>query len=106
MVRDLRGPGLLGCFLCEQKALKKSLEKLRFLRTFLNYKGVWLRYGLRISGLSSMQGTSLPLRGNDRPGSPQLPGCLAALGTRVWQGGCEFAECTVRPRAPCTAVPL
>ena len=106
MVRDLRGPGLLGCFLCEQKALKKSLEKLRFLRTFLNYEGVWLRYDLRISGLSSVQGTSLPLRGNDRPGSLRLPGCLAALGTRVWQGGCEFAECTVRPRAPCTAVPL
>ena len=30
-----------------------------------------------------------------------LPGCLAALGTRVWREKCKFAECIVRPRAPC-----
>ena len=39
-------------------------------------------------GASSVKGTSLPLRGNDRPGSLRLPGCLAALGTRVWRLGC------------------
>ena len=54
IARGLLAPGLLGYFLCEQKVPKKSLRKLRFLRTFLNYGGVWLRYDLRISGLSSV----------------------------------------------------
>ena len=80
--------------------------KLRFLRTFLHYGGYWLRCDLRISGLSSVWGTSLPHRGNDRPGSLRLPGCLAALGTKVWQGGCEFEECSVRPCAPCRQYPF
>ena len=35
-----------------------------------------------------------------------LPGCLAALGTKVWQGGCEFEECTVRTCAPCRQYPF
>ena len=52
MARGLLAPGLLGYFLCKQKVPKKSLRKLRFLRTFLHYRGVLLRYDLRISGLS------------------------------------------------------
>ena len=35
IARELRAPGLRGYFLCEQKVPKKSLRKLRFLRTFL-----------------------------------------------------------------------
>ena len=46
IARGLLAPGLLGYFLCEQKVPKKSLRKLRFLRTFLHYGGVWLRYDL------------------------------------------------------------
>ena len=34
-------------------------------------------------------------------GSTDTTGCLAALGTRVWREKCKFAECIVRPRAPC-----
>jgi len=35
-----------------------------------------------------------------------LPGCLAALGTRVWRKGCESEECTVRTCAPCRQYPF
>ena len=35
-----------------------------------------------------------------------LPGCLAALGTRVWCRGCEFAGCTVRTCASCRQYPF
>ena len=54
IARGLLAPGLLGHCLCEQKVPKKSLRKLRFLRTFLNYGGNYLRYDLRIPGLSSV----------------------------------------------------
>ena len=33
-------------------------------------------------------------------------GCLAALGTKVWRGGCKSEECTVRPRALCRQYPF
>ena len=35
IARELRAPGLRGNSVCEQKVPKKSLRKLRFLRTFL-----------------------------------------------------------------------
>ena len=54
MARGLLALGLLGYFLYEQKVPKKSLRKLRFLRTFLNYGGDYLRYDLWIFGLSSV----------------------------------------------------
>ncbi len=98
----------------------RSLKELRSLRILLHYGGYQLRYDLQISGLSfvpwadaglyfcaqSYRGTSLPLRGNDCPGSLRLPGCLAALGTGVWCRGCKLAECTVRTCAPCRQYPF
>ncbi len=120
MARGLLAPGPRAYFCPPAKVGKNGLRKLRFLRTFLNYGGNYLRYDLWISSLSSVlwadasayfcarsyRGTSLPLRGNDRPGSLRLPGCLAALGTGVWQRGCESKECTVRPCAPCRQYPF
>ena len=44
--RDLRGPGLRAYFCRAAKVGKNALRKLRFLRTFLNYGGNYLRYDL------------------------------------------------------------
>jgi len=75
------------------------------LRILLHYGGVWLRYDLWIFGLivgALGRCRCLLLRtvlsrdvivgyaANDRPGSLRLPGCLAALGTRVWWGGANL----------------
>ena len=46
IARDLRGPGLRAYFCHAAKVGKNALRKLRFLRTFLNYGGDYLRYDL------------------------------------------------------------
>ena len=52
--RGLRAPGPCAYFCRAAKVGKNALRKLRFLRTFLNYGGDYLRYDLWIAGLSSV----------------------------------------------------
>ena len=81
------------------KRTKRSLKELRSLRILLHYGGslVTLRPLDFRSAVSAMGRcrclllrTVLPrdvivgCAANDRPGSLRLPGCLAALGTKVW----------------------
>ena len=52
IARGLLAPGPLGYFCHAAKVPKNALRKLRFLRTFLDYGGYYIRYDLQISGLS------------------------------------------------------
>ena len=87
IARDLRGPGLRAYFCPPAKVGKNGLRKLRFLRTFLNCGSDYLRYDLQITGLSSVQGTSLPVL-TSAHSSYEGTGCRAQHGTEVWRLGC------------------